>query len=61
MMGDTKRRTGRKVVGVRSVERTGERSLQGDRIVVDGTEEDCIFGTKFRAYAAEIEETRRIP
>ena len=43
MMGDTKRRTGRKVVGVRSVERTGERSQQGDRIAVGGTEEGCVF------------------
>ena len=61
LLGDAKRRTGRKVVGVRSAERTGERSLRRDRIVVDGTEEDDLFGTKFRAYAAKIEEKRRIP
>ena len=46
MMGDTKRRTGRKVAVVRSVERTGERSQQRDRIVVGGTEEDCLFWDK---------------
>ena len=43
MMGDTKRRTGRKVAVVRSVERTGERSQQRDRIVVGGTKEGCVF------------------
>ena len=60
-MGDTKRRTGRKVTDVRAVERTGERSLERGRNAVDGTEKDCLFGTKFRAYAAKIEETRRNP
>ena len=42
-MGDTKRRTGRKVAVVRSVERTGERSQQRDRIVVGGTEEAAFY------------------
>ena len=42
-MGDTKRRTRRKVAVVRSVERAGERSQQGDRIAVGGTEEGCVF------------------
>ena len=37
LLGDAKRQAGQEVVGVRSVEKTEERSLRKDRIMGDGT------------------------
>ena len=55
LLGDAKRRTGREVVDVGSVEKKGVGSLRRDRIVGNGEEERTTFlGTKFRADVDKI-------
>ena len=62
LLGDAKRRAGQEVVGVGSVEKTGERlPAEGSYRGRWQGGKDNLFGTKFRADAAKIEEKRRIP
>ena len=62
LLGDAKRRTGREVVDVGSVEKRGGGSLRRDRIVGNGEKERTTFlGTKFRAVVDKIGERRHIP
>ena len=62
LLGDAKRQAGQEVVGVGSVEKTGERlPAEGSYHGRWNGGKTTFLGTKFRAESAKIVEKRHIP